>query len=83
MVLEGENENEPFNLYDLEIFDQHGDIIPNDILTSDHIGKLLNYTITHKCTWNACSGTILVKDNFHPVMKCKTDTITCKERNYT
>lgn len=79
MVLEGENENEPYNLFDLEIFDQNGDPIPDDILTSDHIGKLLNYTITHKCTWNACSGTILVKDNFHPVMKCKTDTITCKE----
>lgn len=79
MVLEGENENEPFNLYDLEIYDQNGDVIPNDILTRDHVGKLLNYTITHTCTWNACSGTILVKDNFHPVLKCKTDTITCKE----
>jgi len=78
MLLEGENEEEPFNLFDIEIYDQNGDVIDNDVLTKDHVGKLLNYTVTHECSWNACSGTILVKDNYHPVLSCKTDTVTCK-----
>jgi hypothetical protein len=79
MLLEGENETEPFNLYDIEIFDADGDPITNDILKKEHVGQLLSYTVTHECSWNACSGTILVKDNYHPVTTCKTDTVICKD----
>ncbi|MEZ4906794.1 MAG: hypothetical protein R2771_03915 [Saprospiraceae bacterium] len=67
MLLEGENEDEPYNLYDISIYDSQGEVISGSILTGEYIGQTLNYTVTHECGWNAYSGTITVKDNYHPV----------------
>ena len=77
MLLEGENESEPYNLYEISIYDSSGELIAGNTLTGAYIGQTLDYTVTHECSWNACSGTITVKDNYHPVTACKTDTVTC------
>lgn len=78
MLLEGEDENVPYNLYNIEIYDENGDIVPNNNVTGDYIGQTLSYNITHECSWNACGGTINVRDNYHPVTNCENDTITCQ-----
>lgn len=78
MLLEGENENEPFNLYNITIYDEDGNQVSGNTLTGHFIGQTLNYTVTHQCSWNSCSGTITVRDNYHPITNCKTDTVTCK-----
>jgi len=78
MVLEGEDSSIPYSLYDIEIKDADGNIIPNDILTGDYIGQTLVYTVTHQCSWNACSGLITIQDNFHPIIDCGNDTVTCQ-----
>ena len=77
-LLEGENENEPYNQYNIEIYDSNGYVIPDDLITGEYIGQTLQYNIMHNCSWNSCSGTIKVKDNFHPIMACENDTITCQ-----
>ena len=79
MVLEGEDSSIPYTLYDVEIKDGDGNIIPNDIVTGDYIGQTLVYTVTHQCSWNACSGSITIQDNYHPIIDCGNDTITCRE----
>ncbi len=78
ILLEGEDENIPYTLYNIEIYDEDGDIVPNNLVTGDYIGQTLTYNITHECSWNACGGTINVRDNYHPVTNCGNDTITCQ-----
>lgn len=78
ILLEGEDENVPYNLYNIDIYDEDGDLVPNNLITGDYIGQTLSYNITHQCSWNACGGTINVKDNYHPVTSCGNDTITCQ-----
>ncbi len=78
ILLEGEDENVPYNLYNIEIYDEDGDLIQGNLVTGEYIGQTLTYNITHECSWNACGGTINVRDNYHPVTNCGNDTITCQ-----
>jgi len=75
MLLEGEQP--PLNLYTFEIFDQDGSVIPGSILTGDHIGQTLNYSIGNMCDLNTCGGNIYVNDYYPPVLYCDRDTISC------
>jgi len=75
MLLEGEHP--PLNLYTLTIYDEDGFPIPGNILTGQHLGEVLDYSVGNICDLNSCEGTISVKDLFPPVLYCETDTITC------
>lgn len=75
MLLEGEHP--PLNLYTLKIWDEAGQLVPNNILTGEHLDQLLTYSIGNQCDLNSCGGTINVRDLYPPVLYCETDTITC------
>jgi len=78
MLLEGEDSDIPYTLYDIDVYDENGLLIPNDLLTGDYIGQTLTFNVTHQCSWNSCGGKIVVKDNYHPITSCGNDTITCQ-----
>ncbi len=78
VVLEGEDETIPYNLYDIELRDESGNLIPDNIVSVDHIGQNISYYISHSCSYNACGGVISVQDNYRPIISCGNDTITCK-----
>lgn len=78
MVLEGEDSAIPYTLYDVNVVDENGNQVVNELITNQYIGQTLSYTVTHECSWNSCSGLIVVKDNYHPIISCENDTVTCK-----
>ncbi len=78
ILLEGEEEGEPYNLYNVELRDEDNNLIPDNIVTGDYVGQDISFYISHECSYNACGGSITVQDNYRPVMSCANDTITCK-----
>ncbi len=67
----------PYTNYIVELYTKDGKIIPDNILTKDHIGKEISYKLGHQCTSNVCYGSFFVKDFFPPVFKCSNDTVFC------
>ncbi len=78
MLLEGEDENLPYNLYDVELRDASDNLIPGNLITGEYIDQTISFYISHSCSYNACGGFISVQDNYRPIMDCGNDTITCK-----
>lgn len=73
MLLEGEQlGNEDFTV---EAWLPNGTIIPNAILTADHVGMVLNYKVIHTCSGTACWGEIIVEDKLIPALQCSDTTI--------
>ncbi|MFT6333424.1 MAG: hypothetical protein ACJATI_000151 [Halioglobus sp.] len=60
-LLEGGNYN--FATITLSIQDENGNSIPDNIITQNHIGQTLTYTVTDTLSGNTCSGTINVSDS--------------------
>ena len=68
---------EPVSYYTLSIKDAQNHIIPGNLLTGDHIGKLLEYTVGHECGTNTCWGYLNVQDKLAPTMNCVNHTVFC------
>lgn len=69
----------PFDNYIIELTTKDGKVIPNNILTKDHVGKEISYKLGHQCTSNVCYGMFFVDDYFPPIFNCKNDTIFCNQ----
>ena len=67
--------------FEVIVTDENGNVIPDGIVTEDHIGMLLEVSIVDPCSDNSCWGTILVEDKLLPTaIVCPADiTVTCVE----
>lgn len=75
------NPVEPVERYIIVVTDENGNIITDNILTGDHIGQDITYTVGHECTQVTCSGTLSVTDNYAPAFICIDSQIVCDEGN--
>lgn len=71
------NPVDPVDRYTIEIMDENGVIVDDNILTSNHIGQDITYTVGHECTQVTCSGSLTVTDNYAPVFVCTDSEIIC------
>ncbi|HJW31353.1 MAG TPA: proprotein convertase P-domain-containing protein [Saprospiraceae bacterium] len=75
MILEGEN---PFNNnYYVELHDEHGNLIPMAVLTSDYLGQLIQAKVINECNGQSCWGTITLEDKIPPSIQCTDATLPC------
>ncbi|MDF1697902.1 MAG: T9SS type A sorting domain-containing protein [Saprospiraceae bacterium] len=72
------NPAEPYDKYLIELFDEQGESIPNNLLTVDHLGMDVTFTVGHSCTNSTCSGEIEVSDNIPPFLNCFQTEADCE-----
>jgi len=72
------NPAEPYDKYVIELFDENNISIPNNILTVDHLGMDVTFTVGHSCTNSTCSGNITVSDNIAPFLNCVDTEVDCE-----
>lgn len=72
------NPSEPYDKYSIEIQDESGVVIPNNILTVEHLGMNLTFTVGHACTSSTCNGDITVSDNIPPFLNCLDTEVDCE-----
>lgn len=75
------NPVEPIDRYIIEVRDENGVVILDNILTGEQIGQNVTYSVGHECTQVTCSGSLTVTDNFAPVFLCVDRQIVCDEGN--
>lgn len=68
---------QPQQFYFLTLKDQSGKKIANNLLTSEHIGQLIEYSVGHECGTNTCWGYIKVEDKLPPPLFCTNKTLFC------
>lgn len=71
------NPVQPYSNYIITLYDPKGNVIPDNVLTKDHVDKEITFKLGHLCTSNTCWGKFKVEDYFAPVFVCKNDTIFC------
>lgn len=69
----------PYNKYDIALFDDQGDLIPNALLTVEHINMEITFQVTHDCTSSSCGGDITVTDNIAPFLNCTQVEVDCED----
>ena len=72
MILEGMPEVLLY-LYEVEVYDQFGNLIPNDTVTEDHLGQELTVKVTTihpDCLDYTCWGNINIEDKLEPSIEC-------------
>lgn len=57
----------------LEMFDEDGDAIPNNILTNEHIGQVISFTVLDIHTGNTCWATFTVEGSGTAFFICDTE----------
>lgn len=75
MLLEGYYP--PSNIFQVQLRDSFGTIIPDNILTHEHVDQTIQSKVTNTCNGHYCEGKIGVKDYYAPQMQGKKDTISC------
>jgi hypothetical protein len=62
--------------YRLELFDQKGNLIPDNKLTSEHIGQKIRASVINidVCSANSCWGYLYIEDKLPPVLMTPKDT---------
>ncbi len=73
------NPTPPFSHYIIELIDQNGNTIPDNIINVDHLDEYITFTVGHSCGNSTCSGTILAQDKNPPILQCANHTIDCTE----
>lgn len=68
---------QPYQFYYVTIKNQLGVPIPGNVLTKDHIGKVLEYSVGHECGTNTCWGYLKVEDKLPPPLFCTNKTVLC------
>jgi hypothetical protein len=79
-ILEG-NDYRCYENYCVELLDEDGHVIPNAILTTEHIGQCVTVTITD-CLGggNSCWGKLCVEFKIKPEIACPPDiTVGCNQ----
>ncbi|NNF36567.1 MAG: T9SS type A sorting domain-containing protein [Saprospiraceae bacterium] len=72
------NPSLPYNRYIVTLYDRFNRIIPDAILTEDHIGENITVEVRHECDpLNSCWSEIQVEDKNPPQLICENDTIPC------
>jgi len=66
-----------YNSYTVMIMNKDGSIVPNALLTHEHLGKTLVAKVLNVCNGNSCWSTIVVEDKIKPTIECLNDTIDC------
>ena len=56
--------------YELNILDPQGNLIPNNLVTVEHLGETLTANIISSCDGNSCWGNIFVEDKINPTIEC-------------
>ena len=72
------NPTQPYDKYIIELYDENDEIIPNNILTVDHLGMDVTFVVGHSCTNNSCDGDITVSDNIAPFLNCVDLDVECE-----
>ena len=72
------NPTVPYDKYIINLIDKSGQNIPNNILTVDHLGMDITFTVGHSCTNNTCEGEITVSDNIAPFLNCVDAEVECE-----
>jgi hypothetical protein len=72
------NPSQPYDKYTIELRDENDIVIPNNILTVEHIGQNVTFTVGHSCTNSTCSGEIIVSDNIAPFLNCVDTEAECE-----
>lgn len=72
------NPSEPYDKYEIELFDEFDNLIPDNILTAQHLNTDVSFTVGHSCTNNTCSGSITVSDNIAPFLNCLDAEVECE-----
>ena len=68
---------DPLVPYSIMLTLPNGTIVPDNILTGEHIGLLVEAKLIEGCGNNACWGTITVEDNLGPVFNCVETEVFC------
>jgi len=71
------NPMQPYDKYEIELYDANGALIPNNTLTVDQLGSNIEFVVGHACTNNTCGGEILVNDNIAPFLNCVDTEVEC------
>lgn len=72
------NASEPYDKYQIELLDESGIIIPNNLLTVDHIDTEISFNVSHDCTNSFCVGSMVVSDNIAPFLNCIDTEADCE-----
>jgi len=72
------NATQPYDKYQLELLDENGIVIPNNLLNVDHIDTEISFTVSHDCTNSFCDGTMNVSDNIAPFLNCVDTEADCE-----
>ncbi len=75
MLLEGYYP--PTNIFKVELKDTLGHIIPNNILTHEHLNQTIHSKVTNLCNGHFCEGRLGAKDYYAPDLQGRKDTISC------
>ncbi len=66
------------DFYEIELYDQFGNLMPTDTVDFSHVGEVLTYKIIEPECGNACWGNLLVDYKLAPTIDCPADvTIPC------
>lgn len=75
------NPHGPADMYEITLYDDRNRQIPDNIVTSDHIGTTVRFVVGHSCSSNTCSGVFSVSDNIAPALVCQDITIDCRQES--
>jgi len=73
------NPQPPIDMYTITLYDETGAVIPDNILTTEHVGQSMTYIVGHACSSNTCNGTLSASDNISPFLNCLDATVSCTE----
>lgn len=63
--------------YSVMLLDPNGNVIPNNMLTSEHLGMEIEAKLIEGCSGNTCWATVTVEDKLAPVFDCSDTEIVC------
>jgi len=67
----------PNEAYQLMITDASGGVVPNNLLTEDHLWTTVTAKVTDPCSGNSCWTTVNVEDKNAPSIQCGDISMPC------
>ncbi len=67
------------HLYDIEAFDEAGNLIEDAILNHRHVGQQIDFNVKYTCSGNSCWGSLSVSDKLPPIFNCTNHELSCFE----
>lgn len=69
MILEGVSDIMLIG-FTITLLDETGNLIPDNLLTAEHLGQTVSANVTSTCDGNSCWGNIFVEDKLDPTIEC-------------